>query len=202
MLEKICKIHGDLSSENIIKEPNKTAKRGFTLRCRLCKQEKDRRWISLNPDKNKAKSRKRKEDRRLYREGLTDVIPKANLWSREDRKKNPEKHKEWARITRENQGQERNVYEISRRRGITKDQYKEMLKAQDYKCAICIRPETRLRTDGSISELALDHCHKTNRVRKFLCHNCNTMLGLFKDDIEIIQSAIQYLQHQGELCQK
>jgi hypothetical protein len=40
----------------------------------------------------------------------------------------------------------------------------------------------------------LDHNHATGLVRGFLCHNHNIGLGLFNDDINEIQAAINYLQ--------
>jgi len=40
----------------------------------------------------------------------------------------------------------------------------------------------------------LDHCHKTGRIRGVLCNNCNTGLGKFYDDIELLKTAINYLQ--------
>lgn len=39
----------------------------------------------------------------------------------------------------------------------------------------------------------IDHCHKTNKFRGLLCSNCNSGLGLFKDNIERLQKAIEYL---------
>lgn len=40
----------------------------------------------------------------------------------------------------------------------------------------------------------LDHCHITGKIRGFLCSNCNTGLGLFKDNINLLESAIKYLR--------
>jgi hypothetical protein len=51
-------------------------------------------------------------------------------------------------------------------------------------CAIC-------GTKGV--KLHIDHCHMTNHVRGLLCHNCNTGLGLFKDDVRLLAAAIAYL---------
>ena len=42
--------------------------------------------------------------------------------------------------------------------------------------------------------LAVDHCHNKGEVRGLLCYSCNIALGLFKDDINKLKSAISYLQ--------
>ena len=44
-----------------------------------------------------------------------------------------------------------------------------------------------------MSKKNIDHCHSTNKVRGVLCTNCNTALGKFKDDIELLKKAINYL---------
>lgn len=54
------------------------------------------------------------------------------------------------------------------------------------RCWICDRIPQRRR-------LHVDHCHKTNRFRGFLCSDCNTGLGQFKDDCRLLENAIKYL---------
>ena len=45
----------------------------------------------------------------------------------------------------------------------------------------------------------LDHCHSTNQFRGWICQKCNTSLGGFNDDIEILKNAIKYLRkHNGK----
>jgi len=44
-----------------------------------------------------------------------------------------------------------------------------------------------------ITQIDLDHCHKTGRVRGYVCGSCNTGLGRFDDDPRIIQHAIDWL---------
>jgi len=40
----------------------------------------------------------------------------------------------------------------------------------------------------------VDHCHETGAVRGFLCKPCNTGLGHFRDNPDVLANAIQYLQ--------
>lgn len=72
--------------------------------------------------------------------------------------------------------------------GITPEQYDEMLKAQGGVCKICLGPD-----NGPWKRLAVDHCHKTGRVRGLLCAKCNKGLGQFEDDPERLKKAITYL---------
>jgi len=40
----------------------------------------------------------------------------------------------------------------------------------------------------------IDHCHTSGRVRGHLCRSCNLGLGFFKDNTDILQSAVVYLE--------
>lgn len=77
---------------------------------------------------------------------------------------------------------------IRRQYGITLAEYDAMLEAQDYKCAICGNED---EVEGR--RLAIDHCHETNKIRGLLCGKCNRGLGLFYDNIDLLEKAKQYL---------
>lgn len=83
--------------------------------------------------------------------------------------------------------------------GLTLDGYQSMLESQGGVCFICKKPEKA--TDprsGKVKDLAVDHCHQTNKIRGLLCSNCNRGIGLFCDDPSLLQSAIDYLRkHDG-----
>lgn len=196
MIVKICKIHGELTQEQVSTEKSKNTLSGYQLRCTECRRDKDRTYKLNNPEKHRASaSRKRNEDRRLYREGLSNTEPAANIQAREDRKNNPEKYLQWSKDYRERTGQLRNTMEVCRRLHTTPELYYEMQKKQDNKCAICNLEETRQsRTKGKICQLAIDHCHETGKIRALLCHSCNVAIGSFKDDIQLLKNAISYLE--------
>ena len=61
-------------------------------------------------------------------------------------------------------------------------------------CDICGKKESALSRSGGSKRLAGDHCHKTGKWRGDLCQRCNTALGLFGDDVEILKKAILYLE--------
>lgn len=77
---------------------------------------------------------------------------------------------------------------------ITREEYYDMFEKQKNKCGICDKEETRL-FKGKLTRLCLDHDHNTGKIRGLLCHACNTAIGKFKDNIQLLQSAIQYLKH-------
>jgi len=78
--------------------------------------------------------------------------------------------------------------------GITLEIYEKMHYEQNGKCKICKNPETTKNNQKSLSCLAVDHCHKTGKVRGLLCAKCNKALGAFKDNIETLTNAINYLR--------
>ena len=82
--------------------------------------------------------------------------------------------------------------------GITKDQYMALLEAQNYKCKICgLTSATQAAKSGRKrvpTALVVDHCHETGRIRGLLCSNCNSMLGMARDNPVTLLRAIQYLK--------
>lgn len=85
-----------------------------------------------------------------------------------------------------------NADERHRKFGVTLKEYGDMLLAQNGCCAICNQPETATRK-GVLKALAIDHDHATGKVRGLLCVQCNTAIGKFKDDRNLLLSAIRYL---------
>lgn len=59
--------------------------------------------------------------------------------------------------------------------GITIKDYNRMLKKQNNVCAIC---KKSIKDNGR--RLFVDHDHKTGKIRKLLCYQCNTALGWYE----------------------
>ncbi len=68
-----------------------------------------------------------------------------------------------------------------------------MLSEQGGKCPICLQTPPSNRFSGK-KRFSIDHCHKTLKIRGLLCHHCNCALGLFRDNIEWLHTAIQHLR--------
>ena len=83
-----------------------------------------------------------------------------------------------------------------RTHGLSDFDYNRMSDEAGFSCEICKGglddPTTRKR-----ATLHIDHCHRTNKVRGLLCHECNTGLGKFKDSLGLLRAAAQYLLDRG-----
>jgi len=78
--------------------------------------------------------------------------------------------------------------------GVSETDYTAMLLTQGNCCAICQISEQEYKlTSERYNKFAVDHCHTSGKVRGLLCTNCNTALGLLKDNKSALQRAIDYL---------
>lgn len=109
-----------------------------------------------------------KRYQKIYRERGGDEVRKR--WKRN----NPDKVKN---------------YFLKKNYGITYEEYLDIAKTQNYCCGICGEHKNNLKRD-----LCVDHDHETGEIRGLLCNACNRGLGAYKDDIDILCSAISYLR--------
>ena len=80
------------------------------------------------------------------------------------------------------------IMQRERTLGVTQDDYLRMYTEQQGQCGICNRRLYSKRYKA----FAVDHCHSTGRIRGLLCTNCNTALGLLRDDPIAIQRALEW----------
>jgi hypothetical protein len=80
-------------------------------------------------------------------------------------------------------------YDLKTKYDITLDQYDDMYEEQQGRCAICGTDQP----GGRGNHFAVDHDHLTGQVRSLLCEGCNTGLGKFKDNPDLLRSAQLYL---------
>ncbi len=78
------------------------------------------------------------------------------------------------------------LYQLKSRYGILEQEYNSLLFEQDHCCKICKKKDKKL---------CVDHDHKTGNIRGLLCRDCNSGLGMFKDNTEIMLQAIKYLNN-------
>lgn len=82
------------------------------------------------------------------------------------------------------------INRISRTTGLTRQEILDFEASHpNLVCEICGNPESRN------CKISYDHCHNLGKpnLRGILCSSCNNLIGLAKDDITILLSAIKYL---------
>lgn len=72
--------------------------------------------------------------------------------------------------------------------GISLEEYNRMFQQQEGCCAICGTHQSNEQRS-----LAVDHDHRTGKVRALLCHKCNAALGNVNDSIDILKEMISYI---------
>ena len=163
--------------------------------CTLCKKEKT---LSEYHDNNRGSfgkhsmckiCRNRRESNRKMKRYRNDSEYRAKVnecnrkQSRERTLKNPDYQIDLHMKSR---------YDISLK------EYNELFESQKGVCAICQKPETQKHND-KIKRLHIDHDHVTGKIRALLCSECNTGIGKFKDNIEILHKAISYLEKHSNM---
>lgn len=143
---------------------------------------------------------KNKEDKnaaqRRYVERNKEKVAAANKLNYE---KNREYRIEYARKNRADPETKR-WQTIKGRYNLTKEQYEDILRRQNNRCAGCARVFETYHVDHDHSCCAPVKRGRYNAscgkcVRGLLCKGCNQALGLIEDNIETMYSLIEYLKN-------
>lgn len=178
-----CKVHGVVLRKDCRILVNRKKNNQEQLKCRVCDIEYHKNHYQLN------KQRIDKQVKEWKEKNIEKVKEDKKKWQQN----NKDRHHETNVKYRDKHRVRLNIMARVREYGITIEEYKAMIVAQDNKCAICFLPETKIWR-GKQTELCLDHCHKNGGLRQLLCFQCNLGLGAFKDDPARLQSAITYLK--------
>jgi hypothetical protein len=167
-----CKIEKNVSE--FIECPK--GKFGVRGECKICKKQYDIEYRNKYPTRYKEiclkSNYKRKDKLKIYRKINRE---KRNSYLREWGRKNPDKKREQ---------KFRNRYKINL------PYYNLLATKQSNKCAICGHVPSGAGID---KYLRVDHDHTTKKIRGLLCLKCNSGLGFFKDDIDLLNKAKLYL---------
>jgi hypothetical protein len=144
---------------------------------------------SQDYDNIELKKQKLKEYTKKYYQ-----LNKEKILTRIKENSKTEEFKEKRRVFNKKRKEINRATYYKKRYGITLEVYNKMLLDQDYKCAICKISETEIKHKRN-TYFAVDHCHKTGKVRGLLCNNCNCILGFINDDTEHLNNAIKYLEN-------
>jgi hypothetical protein len=150
-------------------------KNGVKSWCRDCERAYKAEWAKKDPVRQanyQAKSRGNNRE-------------KIRAWNRDyaerTRKAHPEKVAIW---------QQRAFFK--RRYGVSLEWRDAKIAEQGNLCKICGLPP-----GNGENGLAVDHCHKTGKVRDLLCVRCNTALHKMEADLDWFRKAEAYLIRHG-----
>lgn len=135
----------------------------------------------------------RKKDAQRCRPCAKDRVREYNnAYMRRQRVENPERYRgaARARYAANPEASKARLRAISMKAkyGITPEDYDRMLERQGGVCAICRQPEkvVHRKTQRGPSRLAIDHDHVTGWVRGLLCNRCNTSLGWYERNRQMV----------------
>lgn len=81
---------------------------------------------------------------------------------------------------------------------ITYDEFEKTWNNQNGCCAICLDELPDLMVyENRRRGYSIDHNHETGEFRGILCLTCNTMIGMSKDSVFVLERAIKYLCEKG-----
>ena len=76
------------------------------------------------------------------------------------------------------------IRQYIRKYGLSEEEALALVQDRTGECDIC----------GEVVPLVVDHCHTSGNIRGRLCGPCNTGIGLFKENINSLEQAIEYLR--------
>lgn len=211
MKRKTCRKCGIDKPTNAF-HSHRSAKDGLQSRCKDCARDDERERREKNRDEINA-SRRARRDERLGRpsrrpSNLVEVDGRTLKLCRDCGETKPldEFHKgtgsgrrqnrckpcavrrayQWGRDNNDKFRRNQLRYALKKKYGLTPERVDALMDAQQGRCAIC-------RDELLSSNTAIDHCHVNGNVRGLLCRQCNTGLGMFRDDPKRLRAAIRYL---------
>lgn len=85
------------------------------------------------------------------------------------------------------------AYDRKSNYGLSHADYEAMRQSQAGACAICSQ-QMRVGGRPGMDQEHVDHDHHTGRVRGLLCSRCNTSIGKFNDDPQLLRKAAEYIE--------
>jgi hypothetical protein len=162
-------------------------------------REKRKRDYAANKNgvrDKKAAARKisRENEREAQRAYLDENREKVNARRREYYRKNADKMKPGFSARYHSDKDAHTSQRLKRKFGITLEDYNAMFALQKGNCAVCGTKQKIKDKYGNLRRLAVDHDHKTGKVRQLLCGPCNTSIGLIKENVKTLNKMIDYIK--------
>lgn len=127
-------------------------------------KEKKAEWYQANKESEIKRSK-------AYREANKEALKAAR---KERQQRDPAKLKA-----------QRRKNDLKKKYNISPEDYDKMFEDQQGRCAICDSTSTKA--------LHVDHNHETGKIRALLCYHCNVGLGHFKESLNLLDRAKEYL---------
>lgn len=149
----------------------------------------------VNESKRKLRLRNlekiREQERASHHRNKENKKQANKIWRSKNAAAIRKRTREWNLDNRENS----RYRKVEKLYGLSKGEYKALMDERNGLCGICGQPEIQIdKRTGELRRLAVDHDHKTDKVRGLLCARCNMAIGLFRDDVEVMRLAIAYLE--------
>ena len=171
---------------NVIEDGN--SKR-LTMDEFICKRGHKRSEVGVSP--NRTCHGCAKEQSQLYRKQKPEKVKEIKKkWYKRNKKHVIKKSKSWADRNKEDRVKIWRKSQYGAKYNLTLEQYEKMVELQGGVCALCQRPPL-----GS-KRLAVEHDHKSGRIRGACCFKCNKFLigRRTEKDIPMLKKLIAYLE--------
>jgi DNA mismatch repair ATPase MutL len=176
------------------------------------RSEQQKAYREKNKDKIRAQKKsyreankdKIREQRKKQYEANKDAKKrKSREYYEANKEKSRKKRKDWNDANRDKMNEYNKAYreknhDKSRHRtvkykyGLTSSEYDSLVEQSGGTCPICgILFDWIDRHKAN--RPCVDHCHESGKIRGLICGKCNAALGMFYDDISILEKAIQWL---------
>ena len=149
----------------------------------------------INTKRKKARNSSRTQRQNSVKQGVKECIkctqhlPLSDFWKNSFKCKycTTLQMKKWRK---ENKAYLK-AYNAMKTYNISEKQYHNLMVIPN--CALCDTSFALLTINKEPRNI--DHCHTSGKVRGVLCSRCNTGLGKFNDNIDLIKNALKYLKN-------
>lgn len=155
-------------------------KKKLSIEQKMARKEYARQWRKNNPQKSAEhakRSRIKNKDK---------IVERQRKWCAQNKEHHIQNSKEWYK---NNKDRVRDL-RLQREFGMTLEEYNAMFVSQNGLCSICGGGP-----DAKNKRLAVDHDHKTGKIRSLLCRGCNVGIGNLKDSPDLLEKAAKYIRN-------
>ena len=167
----------------------------------LTPQEKRKQYEREWHQKNKVRRAEQAKQRRVNRS--QEQILEDRKKALEYKYKNIDKWRDYGKIAarkyRADDPEKFRIRDIKRKYKVTLDEAQDLHAKRIDPNRVCDScGEKKFFEDGTQKQLNIDHCHVTMKIRGFLCKECNTGYGQYRENADLISKGIEWLKKHSE----